>query len=55
MPFEIEDEAYLAKILVQPGPEKLKVGTAIAILVEDEEDVEKFKDYSEEAAPSKPA
>ena len=54
MPFEIEDESYLAKILVESGPDKLQVGTAIAILVEDEEDIEAFKDYKDEAEQPQP-
>ena len=49
-PLEIEDEAFLVKILVESSSEKLKVGTPIAILVEEEENVEKFKDYKEESA-----
>ena len=35
IPFETEDEAFLVKILVESSSEKLKVGTPIAILVEE--------------------
>ncbi|XP_022152583.1 dihydrolipoyllysine-residue acetyltransferase component 2 of pyruvate dehydrogenase complex, mitochondrial [Momordica charantia] len=42
---ECMEEGYLAKILRGDGAKEIKVGEVIAITVEDEEDVVKFKDY----------
>ncbi|KAK6153580.1 hypothetical protein DH2020_013219 [Rehmannia glutinosa] len=52
---ECMEEGYLAKILRGDGSSGIKVGEIIAITVEEEEDVPKFKDYSvstSDAAPS---
>ncbi|XP_027168693.1 dihydrolipoyllysine-residue acetyltransferase component 3 of pyruvate dehydrogenase complex, mitochondrial-like [Coffea eugenioides] len=54
---ECMEEGYLAKILKGDGASGIKVGEVIAITVEEEEDVSKFKDYkpaeSVSAAPVK--
>ncbi|XP_022955888.1 dihydrolipoyllysine-residue acetyltransferase component 2 of pyruvate dehydrogenase complex, mitochondrial-like isoform X1 [Cucurbita moschata] len=42
---ECMEEGYLAKIIRGDGEKEIKVGEVIAITVEDEEDVAKFKDY----------
>ncbi|KAA8521992.1 hypothetical protein F0562_012694 [Nyssa sinensis] len=42
---ECMEEGYLAKILREDGAKEIKVGEVIAITVEDEEDIAKFKDY----------
>ena len=42
--FEAQDDSYLAKILVPAGTSDLAVGTALAVLVEDESDVAAFAD-----------
>ncbi|XP_073140232.1 dihydrolipoyllysine-residue acetyltransferase component 2 of pyruvate dehydrogenase complex, mitochondrial-like isoform X2 [Henckelia pumila] len=42
---ECMEEGYLAKILRGDGSSGIKVGEIIAITVEEEEDVSKFKDY----------
>ncbi|XP_059640934.1 dihydrolipoyllysine-residue acetyltransferase component 2 of pyruvate dehydrogenase complex, mitochondrial-like [Cornus florida] len=42
---ECMEEGYLAKILHGDGVKEIKVGEVIAITVEDEEDIGKFKDY----------
>ncbi|KZV45753.1 dihydrolipoamide acetyltransferase component of pyruvate dehydrogenase [Dorcoceras hygrometricum] len=42
---ECMEEGYLAKILRGDGSSGIKVGETIAITVEEEEDVTKFKDY----------
>ncbi|KAL2462448.1 Dihydrolipoyllysine-residue acetyltransferase component 2 of pyruvate dehydrogenase complex [Forsythia ovata] len=52
---ECMEEGYLAKILLGDGSSGIKVGEVIAITVEEEEDVAKFKDYkpsTSDAAPS---
>uniref|UniRef100_A0A2P2MHW4 Acetyltransferase component of pyruvate dehydrogenase complex n=1 Tax=Rhizophora mucronata TaxID=61149 RepID=A0A2P2MHW4_RHIMU len=43
---ECMEEGYLAKIIKGDGSTGIKVGEIIAIAVEDEEDIVKFKDYS---------
>ncbi|KAE7999078.1 hypothetical protein FH972_003559 [Carpinus fangiana] len=42
---ECMEDGYLAKILLGDGSKEIKVGEVIAITVEDEEDIAKFKDY----------
>ncbi|KAL2892360.1 Dihydrolipoyllysine-residue acetyltransferase component 3 of pyruvate dehydrogenase complex mitochondrial [Bienertia sinuspersici] len=52
---ESMEEGYLAKIVKGDGSQGIQVGEVIAITVEEEEDIKKFKDYtpskSETAAP----
>ncbi|KAJ0264007.1 Dihydrolipoyllysine-residue acetyltransferase component 2 of pyruvate dehydrogenase complex [Hirschfeldia incana] len=55
---ECMEEGFLAKIVKEEGAKEIQVGEVIAITVEDEEDIQKFKDYtpSSGAAPEeKPA
>ncbi|XVF74367.1 hypothetical protein PTKIN_Ptkin13bG0104900 [Pterospermum kingtungense] len=49
---ECMEEGYLAKIIKGDGSKEIKVGEIIAITVEDEEDIAKFKDYSPSASDS---
>ena len=49
MEFEFQDDGYLAKVFVSGGTKDIKVGTPIAVLCENAEDVEKFVDFE---APS---
>ncbi|KAJ1277452.1 hypothetical protein BS78_04G005100 [Paspalum vaginatum] len=42
---ECMEEGYLAKIIQGDGAKEIKVGEIIAITVEEEGDIEKFKDY----------
>ncbi|KAL3511659.1 hypothetical protein ACH5RR_024376 [Cinchona calisaya] len=49
---ECMEEGYLAKILKGDGSSGIKVGEVIAITVEEEEDVTKFKDYKPAASDS---
>ena len=60
--YEMQEEGYIAKILFPEGAKDIKLGTAMAILVENKEDIEKFKDFksdsgaessSQAAAPKK--
>ncbi|XP_021892273.1 dihydrolipoyllysine-residue acetyltransferase component 2 of pyruvate dehydrogenase complex, mitochondrial-like isoform X2 [Carica papaya] len=43
---ECMEEGYLARIIKGDGSKEIKVGEVIAITVEEEEDIAKFKDYS---------
>ncbi|PSS07334.1 Dihydrolipoyllysine-residue acetyltransferase component 2 of pyruvate dehydrogenase [Actinidia chinensis var. chinensis] len=52
---ECMDEGYLAKILCEDGAKEIKVGEVIAITVEDEEDIAKFKDYEPSKSGASPA
>lgn len=49
---ECMEEGYLAKILRGDGSQGIQVGEVIAITVEDEEDIGKFKDYSPSESPA---
>ncbi|XP_061360236.1 dihydrolipoyllysine-residue acetyltransferase component 2 of pyruvate dehydrogenase complex, mitochondrial-like [Gastrolobium bilobum] len=52
---ECMEEGYLAKIICGDGAKEIKVGEVIAITVEDEGDISKFKDYQPSASePSAP-
>jgi len=44
--FEAQDEGAVAKILTKAGPDEIKCGEPILITVEDEGDVDAFKDYA---------
>ncbi|ESQ29985.1 hypothetical protein EUTSA_v10011375mg [Eutrema salsugineum] len=43
---ECMEDGYLAKIVKAEGSKEIQVGEVIAITVEDEEDIGKFKDYT---------
>ncbi|KAL2337921.1 hypothetical protein Fmac_012367 [Flemingia macrophylla] len=47
---ECMEEGYLAKIVRGDGQKEIKVGEVIAITVEDEGDIAKFKDYQPSAS-----
>ncbi|CAI9114368.1 OLC1v1015079C1 [Oldenlandia corymbosa var. corymbosa] len=49
---ECMEEGYLAKIVRGDGTSGIKVGEVIAITVEEEEDITKFKDYAPSASDS---
>ncbi|MBA0839896.1 hypothetical protein Goarm_005588 [Gossypium armourianum] len=49
---ECMEEGYLAKIIKGDGSKEIKVGEIIAITVEEEEDIAKFKDYSPSTSDS---
>jgi pyruvate dehydrogenase E2 component (dihydrolipoamide acetyltransferase) len=55
--YEMQEEGYIAKILFPEGSKDIPLGTALAILVENEADIAQFKDYKNEsaAAPAAPA
>ncbi|KAG5535425.1 hypothetical protein RHGRI_023251 [Rhododendron griersonianum] len=52
---ECMEEGYLAKIVRVDGEKEIKVGEVIAITVEDEEDIAKFKDYEPSKSGDAPA
>ncbi|PKA61963.1 Dihydrolipoyllysine-residue acetyltransferase component 2 of pyruvate dehydrogenase complex, mitochondrial [Apostasia shenzhenica] len=51
---ECMEEGYLAKILKGDGSQNIKVGEIIAITVEEEEDIGKFKDFQASASSNQP-
>jgi len=55
--FEMQDEGYIAKILYPDGTKDIPLGTVIAIVVEEPEDVAAFADYvhKEDAPAATPA
>lgn len=55
MDWELTEGGYLAKILIPAGSKDIPVGKPAIIVVEDQADVAKFKDYvAEEAGAAKP-
>ncbi|XP_073513224.1 dihydrolipoyllysine-residue acetyltransferase component of pyruvate dehydrogenase complex, mitochondrial isoform X2 [Phyllobates terribilis] len=48
--FEVQEEGYLAKILIAEGSRDVPLGTPLCIIVEKESDVGSFADYKEVAA-----
>jgi len=48
--FEAQDDGVVAKILADAGPTEIDCGVPILITVEEEDDVDAFKDYVVEAA-----
>ncbi|KAJ2664556.1 pyruvate dehydrogenase complex dihydrolipoamide acetyltransferase component (E2) [Coemansia sp. RSA 1200] len=52
MDFEFQDEGYLAKILAPVGTKDLPIDSPVAIIVENQEDVAAFADYSVDQAES---
>lgn len=45
--FEVQEEGYLAKIMVQEGTRDVPLGTPLCIIVEKQSDIDAFKDYVE--------
>ena len=45
MEMESMEDGYVAKILIEGGREDVDVGTPLLVMVEEEKDVESFKDY----------
>jgi len=52
MDFEIQEEGYLAKILVPTGTADVPINKVIAILAENKDDVPAFADYTEASSPA---
>ena len=41
----MQEEGYIAKLLFPAGTKDIPLGTPIAIVVDEKEDIAKFKDY----------
>lgn len=52
--FEMIDDGYIAKLLYEEGDTDVPVGQWIAIIVENKEDIESFKNYSADIVGSTP-
>lgn len=48
--FEMQEEGYIAKLLFNEGSKDVPLGTPIAIIVEEEDDIKAFDNYTEEAS-----
>ncbi|KDD76847.1 hypothetical protein H632_c88p2, partial [Helicosporidium sp. ATCC 50920] len=55
MEWEAQEEGFVAKILVPDGSKNVSVGTCVAIIVEDEKDVQAFADYQGPGQAAEPA
>ena len=53
--FEMQEEGYVAKLLYPPGAKNVELGKAVAILVDNKEDVAAFANYSADSAGSSSA
>eukprot|EP01024_Parvocaulis_polyphysoides_P060094 TRINITY_DN6522_c0_g1_i4.p2 TRINITY_DN6522_c0_g1~~TRINITY_DN6522_c0_g1_i4.p2 ORF type:complete len:371 (-),score=87.49 TRINITY_DN6522_c0_g1_i4:71-1183(-) len=52
MAWEAQEEGYLAKILIEAGTKDIKVGTPMALLVEEEDQVAAMADYVPGSTPT---
>jgi len=50
--YEMQDEGYIAKLLYPEGAKDIPLGSAMAIVVDNEEDIAKFADYTAAAGGS---
>ena len=48
----MQEEGYVAKLLYPEGAKDVPLGKVVAILVENKDDVAKFKDFSSESVSS---
>lgn len=48
--FEMQEDGYIAKLLFDEGAKNIALGTPIAILVDNKEDVAAFSNYTGEAS-----
>ncbi|XP_062867580.1 dihydrolipoyllysine-residue acetyltransferase component of pyruvate dehydrogenase complex, mitochondrial [Trichomycterus rosablanca] len=53
--FEVQEEGYLAKVLIPEGTRDVPLGTPLCIMVEKESDIQAFSDYVETGAIPPPA
>lgn len=51
--FEMQEEGYVARLMVDEGAQDIALGQIVAILVENKEDIEAFKDWVPEATEEK--
>lgn len=52
--FEMQEEGYVARLLVEEGAQNICLGDQVAILVDNKEDIAAFKDYVAENASAAP-
>lgn len=52
--FEVQEEGYLAKIMVLEGTRDVPLGTPLCIMVEKESDIQAFADYVETGVATSP-
>lgn len=52
--FEVQEEGYLAKILIAEGTRDVPLGTPLGIIVEKESDIRAFADYVETGVATSP-
>jgi len=52
MGFETPEEGYLAKIMIPAGAKDIPIGKLLCIIVENQEDVAKFKDFVDDGSSS---
>jgi pyruvate dehydrogenase E2 component (dihydrolipoamide acetyltransferase) len=51
----MQEEGYVAKLLFPEGAKDVPLGKVVAILVENKDDIAKFKDFSGEGSSPAPA
>jgi len=54
MGFETPEEGYLAKIVIEAGTKDIPIGKLLCIIVPEQADVEKFKDFVDDGAVEAP-
>merc|ERR1712020_695831 len=52
MGFETPEEGFLAKIVIPAGSKDIPIGKLLCIIVENQEDVAKFKDFVDDGSSS---
>ena len=52
LPWENQDDGFIAKLLKPGGSKDIPVGTPLIVLVEEESHIKDFKDFSPEGAPA---
>lgn len=50
--FEMQEEGFIAKLMFPEGAKDVALGTPIAIIVDDEDDISAFKDYTADDSSS---
>lgn len=53
--FEMQEEGFVAKLMFDAGAKDVPLGAAVAIIVENKEDVAAFANYDGSGASSTPA
>ena len=48
--FEMQEEGYIAKLLFPEGAKDVKLGQVVAIIVDNKDDIAKFKDFKGDSA-----